>query len=291
MIYEIQHHTIYRYSQPVVLSHHALHMKPRTGPHQQWVDFHLDIFPRPSFLTEKTDYFGNTVHYFSIQDLHGQLEVRTSARLEVHPSLPAHAPQSLPWEQVRRLLAAPSAPDDLLASQFCFPSPFVPLLPELTDYALESFPPGRPVLAGASDLCARIHRDFVFDPVATTVSTPIHEVWTHRRGVCQDFAHLALACLRGLGLAAKYVSGYLETDPPPGQQKLAGADASHAWFSVYSPGYGWADYDPTNNLNPAGRHITIGWGRDYDDVSPLRGVIVGGGQHSLEVGVDVRPAL
>jgi len=179
------------------------------------------------------------------------------------------------------------SPSVLDAGEFAFDSPLVPLDTPFTDYARESFPPGRNLLAAVLELTARIHRDFKFDPTATTVATPLARVLEQRRGVCQDFAHLQIACLRSLGLPARYVSGYLETVPPPGQAKLLGADASHAWVSFFCPGLGWIDVDPTNNLLPSMQHITLGWGRDYGDVSPIRGVLVGGEEHTLTVSVDV----
>jgi transglutaminase-like putative cysteine protease len=179
------------------------------------------------------------------------------------------------------------SPSVLDAGEFTFDSPLVPLDTPFTDYARESFPPGRNLLAAVLDLTARIHRDFKFDPTATTVATPLARVLEQRRGVCQDFAHLQIACLRSLGLPARYVSGYLETVPPAGQAKLLGADASHAWVSFFCPGLGWIDVDPTNNLFPSMQHITLGWGRDYGDVSPIRGVLVGGEEHTLTVSVDV----
>ena len=164
----------------------------------------------------------------------------------------------------------------------------VPMIPELHDYAEKSFAKGRPLLEAVEDLTTRLYTDFTYDPGFTTIATPLADVVKHRRGVCQDFAHLGIACLRALGLAARYVSGYIETDPPPDQEPLEGADASHAWFSVYLPQFGWIDFDPTNNQIPADRHITVAWGRDYADVTPLKGVVFGSGTHELSVSVDCK---
>ena len=192
-----------------------------------------------------------------------------------------------PWESVRALLEQDHSPPGLEARQFVYDSHYVKASPALAAYAAPSFPANRPVLEAARDLTRRIHQDFQYDPKATTVATPIQEVLEHRRGVCQDFAHLQIGCLRALGLSARYISGYLRTVPPPGQERLVGVDASHAWLSVYCPGWGWVDLDPTNDLIPSDGHLVLAWGRDYDDVSPVKGVNLGGGRHSVIVGVDV----
>jgi transglutaminase-like putative cysteine protease len=181
------------------------------------------------------------------------------------------------------------SPAGLAAYQYAFDSPCVRNSPELADFALPSFTPGRPILAAAADLTRRIHTEFRYDPTATSVNTPPSEVLKTRRGVCQDFAHLAIGCLRSLGLPARYVSGYLLTTPPPGKPRLVGADASHAWFSVYTPDCDWVDYDPTNNIRPSDQHVTLAWGRDYSDVCPIKGVFFGGGQQVVQVSVDVTP--
>lgn len=204
------------------------------------------------------------------------------------PMLPD--PQTTPpWENVRDLSAKGRHPEQLETSGYLFDSPMLAAQPDFADYGRISFPPGCPLLQGVVDLLQRINREFRFDPRATTIATPVHEVLRLRSGVCQDFAHLGIICLRSLGLPARYVSGYIETIPPPGRSRLVGADASHAWFSVWCPGYGWIDADPTNNLLSADRHITVAWGRDFSDVSPLRGIVLGGGEHKLKVEVDVIP--
>jgi transglutaminase-like putative cysteine protease len=193
------------------------------------------------------------------------------------------------WDQVAGLLESRHDPVTLDVRQYCFDSPYVPINAELAEYARPSFEPGRPLFDAALDLTRRIHAEFTFDSTATTVSTPVLDVLHHRRGVCQDFAHLQLACLRSLGLPARYVSGYLLTKPPPGGKKLAGADASHAWVATFLPDFGWLELDPTNGLIPSDQHVTLGWARDYDDLAPVKGVIVGGHKHSLKVSVDVQP--
>jgi transglutaminase-like putative cysteine protease len=195
----------------------------------------------------------------------------------------------MPWEDVRTFLQAGRDDTTLDAYQYAFDSPYVARGAELAEFAAPSFAPGRPLLDALLDLSQRIHAEFHYDPEATVTATPLKEVLELRRGVCQDFAHLAIGCLRSVGLAARYISGYLLTNPPPGQAKLVGADASHAWLAVYFPEHGWLEVDPTNNLMPHDRHIVLAWGRDYDDVSPIKGVILGGGQHTVTVAVDVTP--
>jgi transglutaminase-like putative cysteine protease len=211
-------------------------------------------------------------------------------RIQVRPELPPIPESTPPWEQVRDRLPQELDVEWLDAYQYVFDTRSASARPEFHRYALESFTPGRPILLAALDLTARIFREFTYDPRATNVTTPIREVFEHRRGVCQDFAHLQIACLRSLGLAARYVSGYLSTLPPPGRPRLVGADATHAWVSLFCGEYGWVDLDPTNNQIPADRHVLLAWGRDYDDVSPVKGVILGGGAHSVIVSVDVMPS-
>jgi transglutaminase-like putative cysteine protease len=199
----------------------------------------------------------------------------------------------MPWDAVRARLAYTAGrrphPADLEAARFLFESTRVRNKRELAAWTSACFPPGTPILVGVRSLMNRIHDQFKFDPKATTVSTPVMEVFAKKRGVCQDFAHLMLSCLRSIGLAARYMSGYLLTRPPAGRPRLVGADASHAWVSVYCPGHGWVDTDPTNAVFPSLEHVTLGWGRDYDDVIPLRGVLLGGGEHALEIAVTVVP--
>lgn len=291
MRYQVTHLTRYGYSDPVSLCHSIAHLKPRETPCQRCIAANLRINPWPSVVREHRDFFGNRVNYFSIQQSHLQLEISASAEIEVTaPPLPEPA-ATQSWEKTRARLQTVRAAAGASARLFALPSPAVPLEPLAADYARASFSPQRPLLEAALDLIGRIHRDFDYDPTSTTVATPLAEVLAQRRGVCQDFAHLAIAALRGLGLAARYVSGYLETLPPPDQPKLRGADASHAWLAIYCPEAqatgGWVDLDPTNDCPIGEQYITTAIGRDYRDVTPVRGVFYGGGEHSLAVSVDV----
>jgi transglutaminase-like putative cysteine protease len=285
--YRINHLTRYVYADPVSLCHNIAHLKPRELEHQKVLSAQLRIDPWPAVSSEHRDFFGNRVNYLCIQQSHKSLEIEIASEVEVTaPSLPDFA-TSLPWERVVSTLHENRREEILGARLFSLPSAYVQEEPRATELALGSFTPGRPILEAVADLMGQIFREFEFDPHFTTVATPIADVLTHRKGVCQDFAHLGLACLRGLGLAARYVSGYLETLPPPGQPKLQGADASHAWLSVFVPGTGWVDFDPTNDQVPQEQHITTALGRDFRDVTPVRGVFYGGGEHDLVVEVDV----
>jgi transglutaminase-like putative cysteine protease len=289
MIYKIVHRTTYKYKYPVTVGNHVACLKPRAVAHHQSAKSELHIQPRPATCTERVDFFGNILCFFTIQEPHRELvvEARSEVKLE-RKTLPS--PElALPWEEAVKAVPNDHSPEGLEAYQFGFESPRIRMRPEFAAYALPSFTPGRPMPEALLDLTARIHKDFRFDPKVTNVRTPTEEVFKKRRGVCQDFAHLQIACLRSLNLAARYVSGYLRTYPPPGQPRLVGADVSHAWVSAYCPGMGWLDLDPTNNLVPSNGHVTLAWGRDYGDVSPLRGLILGGGAHTLKVGVDMEP--
>ena len=288
--YRVEHETRYVYASPVSTSQHVAYLRPRALPHQRVPRAELEIEPEPLESSRRTDYFGNTVDQFTLLKPHAELLVRARSVVHVSASGRTLAPAaSPPWERVRDGLGYTrdvAAGDE---SQFAYPSPYVAIDPRLADFARTSFTPGRPLLAAALDLMHRIHAEFRYVPAATTITTPVSRVLTERQGVCQDFAHLQISCLRSLGLAARYVSGYLLTDPPPGRPRLLGADASHAWLSVHCPVNGWVDLDPTNDVVPELRHVTLAWGRDYGDVSPLRGVILGGGEHTVHVGVSVRP--
>ena len=284
MNYRIRHLTEYHYSEPVSVSHHGLHLTPRPRPQQNCRTFRLVIDPQPTGLTERTDYFGNISNFCDIHQPHQQLSVVAESEIELQPPPAYSAATTLPWETARQ-----AARDEFAQSQFLFDSPFVRTAAKFADYARQSFTPQCPFLPAVLNLTERIHKEFKYDPRATTIATPVAEVFEKKRGVCQDFSHLEIACLRSLGLAARYVSGYLQTTPTPGQTKLIGADASHAWLAVYCPGDGWIDVDPTNNTLPALQHLTIAWGRDYGDVTPIRGVILGGGTHRLHVAVSVEP--
>lgn len=288
--YHVQHETVYRYSAPVTISRQLLHLSPRELPHQRCLSHGLSVLPSPSEWRERIDFFGNHVTQFALQSPHAELEVRSQACVELDVvDRPDADRDSVPWERLRERLRQVGPAPLLEPSQYLYASPHVELLPELARYAALDFTEGRPVLDAAVALMQRIHEDFDFDPKATTVTTSLEEVLSHRRGVCQDFAHLMIGCLRALGLPARYVSGYLLTRPPPGKPRLIGADASHAWVSVFSPQQGWVDMDPTNNTQPGVEHITVAWGRDFSDVTPMRGVILGGGEQELEVRVTVVP--
>lgn len=289
MHYSIRHTTIYAYTEPVSLCQNEVHLSPRQTPFQTCHNFELDVSPRPMLTRSRQDAFGNQVWYFSLEEPHTELKITARSKVHVTPrEFPS--PDSTPnWESVRDQLLAAETPDTRVMSQFRFESPYVQHLEAARDYAYSSFTPGRPILEAAIDLTSRIFHDFEYAPTSTNIGTPTGDVLKLRRGVCQDFAHLQITALRSLGLAARYVSGYLVTVPAPGKKKLVGADASHAWLAVYCPGHGWIDLDPTNNLMPQERHVTIGWGRDYGDVCPIQGVVTGGGPQILTVSVDVAP--
>jgi transglutaminase-like putative cysteine protease len=287
MLYAVSHRTVYRYETAASLSYHLAHLQPRETPRQRVLDVEVEVQPAPAISTTRTDLYGNAVTFLSVDNPHTELRVVATSRVRVAPAnLPAPG-ATPPWETVRDACASDVLDEHSQAGEFMHESPRVAPAGAYAGYAAESFLAGRPLLDALCEFTARIYRDFRFDPRATTVATPVAEVFRNRRGVCQDFAHLGIACLRSLGRPARYVSGYLETQPPAGRQRLVGADASHAWYSVWCPGFGWIDADPTNNLLPGDRHLTVAWGRDYSDVSPLRGVVVGGGEHELDVGVDM----
>jgi transglutaminase-like putative cysteine protease len=290
MIYQVRHQTTYEYSDPVSVSHHILRLTPRDLPGQQRRASRINITPSPqTHSTTHQDYFGNSVTSFSLQEPHELLTVEAISELEVSDSPKPDFSRSLEWQSVRDSISNDSTAEGLEAYQFVFDSQRVQAKPALADYARESFRSSRPVLEAVMDLTTRINQDFRFDTKATEVSTPVETFFEKRRGVCQDFSHLQIACLRSLGLPARYVSGYLRTMPPAGKPRLVGADASHAWCSVWCPGVGWIDFDPTNNCVPTDGHITVAWGRDYSDVSPIHGVLLGGAHHTLNVAVDVEP--
>lgn len=324
--YSVRHLTRYSYSYPVTLSHHAAHLLPRVAERQLCHLARLSITPKPSSQRQRKDFFGNPVSLFSIDQSHDALMVLSESRVTVAPPPLPDPQQTVPWEAVAAVLSQPlmaahslntpmpetlgvMAPlagteygEILDATRYLYESAMIPPLPGLRDFALQSFTPGRPILAAALDLTQRIFRDFSYDPEATDIATPLAHVLAERRGVCQDFAHLQIGALRALGLAARYVSGYLltgNTPPAPkGEVKpeakkdkpaLIGNDASHAWVSLWIPGHGWVDLDPTNNKFALEEHVTVAWGRDFDDVSPIKGVMVGGGEHTVSVEVAVIP--
>jgi transglutaminase-like putative cysteine protease len=288
MIYHLRHLTSFRYTQPVTFVYNTLHLKPRELPWQKVKSFELEIEPDPVVQTERIDYFGNTATFFMIQTPHDAMKVLTRSVVEVLPR-PAVLQPSIPWDTARQAMRADTSPNGLDAYQYSFASDYAKPLAEARAYALPSCRPGMTIHAVATDLMTRIDTDFTFDPKATTVSTPVLEVLQNRRGVCQDFAHLMISCLRSIGIAARYMSGYIQTTPPPGQPRLAGADASHAWVAVYCPQAGWLELDPTNNQAADEQYITLSWGRDYQDVSPAKGVLLGGGKHTVHAQVDMIP--
>ncbi len=271
------------------VSHHVVRLTPRELSRQTVARSKISVSPAPPVLGRENDYFGNAVNYFTLQEPHTKLTVEAYSELEVHPAPMPDFAASPAWNVVRDTLPAGHASDSLDAYQFVFDSRRVAGSTEMAAYARESFPEGRPLMEAVLDLMHRIHQDYRFDTKATEVSTPVETFFEKRRGVCQDFAHLQIACLRSLSLPARYVSGYLRTLPPSGKPRLVGADASHAWCAAWCPGTGWVDFDPTNDCVPSDGHITVAWGRDYSDVSPIHGVLLGGAHHTLDVGVDVMP--
>lgn len=289
MKYEISHRTSYRYSTPVSQSDHLLHLKPRSHGRQTVSRHSLIIEPAPASNSELIDDFGNPFSIITIERDHLELLIHARSEVEVLPAGDFEPPPGASWNDVAAQLRASRGPETFEPAKYTCPSRHVRPSKETYSYARPSFPEGRPLIEALLHLTGRIHADFAYDGRATDVATPIAEVMRMRRGVCQDFAHLEIACLRGFGVAARYVSGYLLTRPPEGQPKLIGADASHAWISVWCPEAGWVDVDPTNNLLPSDEHVTIAYGRDFSDVSPVSGVLLGGGAHQVEVAVDVTP--
>ena len=299
MLLEVVHHTRYDYTAPVSLAHHLAHLQPLSDAHQQLLSFELTIDPAPGQHRIGADALGNIDSHFSLAQPHQHLAVRATSRLQVQPRFAALRPQASPaWDRLadslRYVALAPFAP----VVEFAQPSPYVPRLAPLRKYAALSFRPGRSLAVAALELMQRIHADFSYQSKSTDIDTPLSEVWASKRGVCQDFAHLMAGAMRMLGLPVRYVSGYLVTHAPAGEagggRAMQGADASHAWVQVWCPetpgvpGPGWLDLDPTNNLVPGSGHVRVAMGRDFGDVTPLRGVIRGGGLHTLKVGVSTR---
>ncbi|KAA0981370.1 transglutaminase family protein [Pseudomonas sp. ANT_J12] len=290
--YQIFHDTHYHYDSPVSLAQQLAHLWPRVCDWQRCTAQALLISPEPTTRRDELDVFGNPLTRLAFERPHDELLVNAELTVEVLARPILDFTQSPAWEATRNALtysSQPLSPQVLEACRYRFESPYVHLKRNFVEFSESCFPPGRPLLLGVQALMEKIFSEFTFDAEATQVATPLVEVLERRRGVCQDFAHLMLACVRSRGLAARYISGYLLTQPPPGQPRLIGADASHAWVSVFCPVLGWVDFDPTNNVQPALEHITLAWGRDFSDVSPLRGVILGGGNHDPEVRVTVMP--
>lgn len=290
MILEVSHKTVYHYTAPVAQAHHLLHLEPRPHSRQRVIRHTLLVEPAPAARSDFIDYFGNPASSVSIETGHSDLMIHSRGLVEVTAPPPLDLAASKPWNQVAAELAPARKPYDIDVVQYLVPSQQVALTQALIDFARPSFPPARPILECAQHLMHRIYNEFAYDDAATDIATTIEEVLEIRRGVCQDFAHLLIGAMRAFCLPARYVSGYLLTHPPAGGEKLVGADASHAWVSVWAPGIGWVDFDPTNNVLPSDEHVTIAYGRDFQDVSPVTGVLLGGGTHQVEVFVDVVPA-
>lgn len=288
-VLHISHVTHYDYASRVDLAMHLLHLQPLSRADQQLEDFRLDIDPPATRNQASLDYFGNPQHHLTLTTPHHALTVRAESRVRRLAAATPNPSISPAWESVRAAMRYRAGQPWLPAAEFCFPSAFVPLHPAFQAYAQLEFTPGRPLLEAAIGLMARIHHEFTYATASTDLTTPALEAFSRRQGVCQDFAHIMIACLRSLGLPARYVSGYLLTQPPPGQPRLLGVDASHAWLAVWCPQHDWVELDPTNNLIAAQSHAVIACGRDYADVAPLRGVIQGGGSHTLSVAVSVAP--
>jgi transglutaminase-like putative cysteine protease len=310
MLLHVTHETRYEYAPPVETAQHLAHLKPLATGSQRLVSHQLAIDPPPAQRSELPDVYGNTRAFFALEATHDRLVVTAESVVETSvPVLSSAVARELPWEAVRERFRFRKDATFDAASEFVFPSPYVPRHDDFAAYARASFVPGRPTFDVAMDLTERMYRDFDYDADSTEINTPAVEALAQRKGVCQDFAHIMIACFRTLGLPARYVSGYLLTQPPPGQPRLVGADASHAWVSVYLPGHGnkagneagdeekdgpesaggWADFDPTNGRQPGEDYVTLAIGRDYSDVSPMRGVLHGGARHTLSVGVTVQP--
>ncbi|TBR42810.1 transglutaminase family protein [Marinomonas agarivorans] len=291
MKFQVRHITEYQYSAPVSLCYNLAHLLPRNTSQQNCQLQKLAITPTPSYQQIRSDYFGNQTLYFSIEELHNSLTIDVISDVEVTPLfLDQSLDSSITCGQLRQQLQQTTLPEQRLVKEYLFDSPHIQCSEQLSAYTDDCFIDQQPLLAAVQDFTAKIFHEFTFDPNTTDVATPLEQVLHQRSGVCQDFAHLAIACLRSVGLPARYMSGYLETLPPPGEEKLVGADASHAWFAVYmGEKLGWVEFDPTNNVMPCEQHIVTAWGRDYADVAPLQGLIFDGGdEQHLRVSVDVK---
>jgi transglutaminase-like putative cysteine protease len=283
MLFQVSHTTRYLYQSAVSHCLNELRLTPRSLSGQQVLETSIRVHPQPAFMHHRTDYYGNDVTSFEVFEKHDRLEAAAECVVEVRPVLPDSVP-SITWEDARMHIADESDAACVAASEFIYNSPFVPAVPQLNEYARKSFDPERPLLEAVQDLMRRIHSDFKYLPKSTSIDIPLSDVLRQRRGVCQDFAHMMIGALRSLRLAARYISGYVR--PGPGVQ---GAQASHAWVSVFVPGTGWFSFDPTNDLMVSDSHITVAWGRDYGDVTPVKGITLGGGGQTVEVEVYVRP--
>jgi transglutaminase-like putative cysteine protease len=295
MLYRISHQTHYGYGSDVVHSHQLLHLVPRPAPYQQCLEHAIEIAPEGFRRSDEVDAFGNPVTRIEMTQPHRDLTVTSVMEVRVHPRPPLPAALTVPWARTRSMLTYHGswpARDILEAGRFRHESAYVRIKRAFTDYASDCFPEDEPILVCAEALMSKLHRDMRYTPGATTINTPLIEVLASRRGVCQDYAHLMIACLRSYGLAARYVSGYVRSLPPCSDADavtLVGGAASHAWVSVYAPPLGWIELDPTNDKRVGIDHVAVAWGRDFGDVSPLRGIILGGGTHELSVNVSVEP--
>lgn len=288
--YRVVHETRYTYQSAVSMSQQYLHMTPRSFPYQRTEAHQITVEPPVDDSSDGKDYFGNHTRHIGILVPHGELLVSVESTVALYPRYTLEQiGDSWPWEQVGELMLTDRSAATLDACRYLYASPHVSLSTDLADYALQSFTQGRPLLDAALDFTQRIFKDFEFDNEATEISTPLEEVLLGRRGVCQDFAQLMIGCLRSIGLPARYTSGYILTHPPEGEPRLIGADASHAWVSVFDPALGWIDFDPTNRCLVQYEHIVTGWGRDFSDVTPMRGMVLGGGEQELQVNVTVTP--
>jgi transglutaminase-like putative cysteine protease len=287
MRYRVRHISRYGYGSPVELAAHMVHLRPRPRPFQTILSEQITSVPTPARRRDGVDYFGNLVTWLFLDLPHADFEVTADSVVEVMYPAPPAAGETLPWEAVAE---AARRPEGWQNTEYSFGSGKAPIDAETRAYAAKSFTPGRPILEAAIDLNNRIYTEFRFRSGVTTISTPVSQIMQRKEGVCQDFSHLMISALRGLGLPARYTSGYIRTKPPPGQKRRQGADQSHAWVGCWlGPRDGWVELDPTNGILVKDEHVSLGWGRDYSDVSPVRGVILGGGNHTLSVSVDLEP--
>lgn len=287
--YRVTHSTTYSYEELVSIGHNEVRLEPRGTPTETCLSTELAIEPTPALRASERDYFGNPTSFFTLQEPHHRMVIVATSELEVVASPRLVAEATPAWEELRDHLRGDCSREGLRVREMTFESPLVPIASAFADYARPSFLPGRPIAEAVLDLTRRVHADFKYRPGVTSITTPVAEVLEQRIGVCQDFAQLEIACLRALGLPARYVSGYIRTSPAPGATALVGADASHAWLAVFCGDAGWVGVDPTNDLVVSDQHVTVAWGRDYGDVSPVKGVVLGGGGHTVEVAVHVEP--
>jgi len=288
MRYTIRHVTEYTYQEPVSVCHNRLCLTPINLPHHQCLSSEIKIDPEPDEMNYRTDFYGNTVVFFSTYKEHTKMIITSQSEviLAGRPEAARAASDGILWQDVKQILAS-NTEENFDEMEYVLPSTYIPYSQEIKDFASDCFSDGVSLWTGCNALMQKIFKTIEFKPGFTTVNTPVESVIKFKKGVCQDFAHLMIACVRNHGLPARYVSGYIETFPPPGQEKLVGSDASHAWVSVYFPKIGWVEFDPTNNLLPADNHITVAFGLDYHDVAPIKGIVFSGGGQALDVRVDV----